>query len=278
MLGKHTLSFFCSCHMNMSFQFLLESTPIKQAEAVALLAATGEYGEGPIAIELSKVFDLRRIDSKKLFELSIEKGNPELASLAWKISVQKPDKAIGKIAAPVRNGAHLKISSPDTPDHLIEVLNSYSGYWSAGAALLLSKSADDEWTTLKEIATSYVNSLWRETEASETCVAFRGFWRNERSDVWVPADTKPGAERKNSFHVSPVYIGLREGMLWCRNHGLIEQEKGISVGSLRENVAPKAEHMQRMFYQVRATDKGKEMVKAWGDVDDYVDGIFMRSK
>ena len=265
--------------MNMSFQFLLESTPIKQTEAAALLAATGEYGEGPIAIELSKLFDLRKIDSKKLFELSIQKENPELASLAWKISVQKPDRGATKMTSPARMGAHLKVVSPDTVDNLIAALNNYNGYWSAGAALLLSKSTSpDSWVTLKEIATDYVNALWRETEARETCVAFKGFYRNHRNDEWCPAETKPGVTRKESFHVSPVYIGLREGMLWCCNHGLIEQQKGVSIGSANPNAGAKAEYMRRMFYQVKATDKGRELVEAWGDIDEYVDRVFMRNK
>ncbi len=262
--------------MNMSFQFLLESTPIKQTEAAALLAATGDYGDGPIAIELSKLFDLRKLDSKKLFELSVQKENPELASLAWKISVQKPNKTISRVSTTGRAGAHLKMVESPTKENLIERLNSYSGYWSAGAALILAKSSKGEWATLKEIATEYVNNLWQETEAPESCVAFRGFERDNRKDYWVPVDTKAGVERKLSFHVSPVYIGLREGLLWCRNHDLIEQQRGISVGSSKPNVQAKAEHMQRVFYQVRATEKGCEMIRAWGDVDDYIDRIFMR--
>lgn len=262
--------------MNMSFQFLLESTPIKQTEAAALLAATGDYGDGPISIELSKLFDLRKLDSKKLFELSVREENPELASLAWKISVKKPDKALRRMTSTGRSGAHLKMVDSPSKENLIEYLNRYNGYWSAGAALILTKSSLGEWVTLKEIATEYVNNLWQETEAAETCVAFRGFERDNRKDRWFPVDTKSGTERKFSFHVSPVYIGLREGLLWCRNHNLIEQQKGISVGSLKADAPTNAEHMQRVFYQVRATDMGREMVQAWGDVEDYIDRIFMR--
>lgn len=262
--------------MNMSFQFLLDSTPIKQTEAIALLAATGDYGDGPIAIELSKVFDLRKIDSKKLFELSVQKENPELASLAWKISVQQPSKTTKKLNSTGRGGANLKLVENPTTENLIEKLNSYNGYWSAGAALLLSRSANDEWTTLKEIATDYVNSLWDEALATENCVAFRGFERDPQTNRWLPVDARTDVERKFSFHVSPVYIGLREGLLWCRNHDLINQKKGISVGSLRPDVPAKADHMQRIFYQVQATSKGRQLVSEWGDIEDYIDQIFLR--
>ena len=129
--------------MNMPFQFLLGNTPIKQAEAAALLAATGDYGQGPIQIELTDIFDLRKLDSQRLFELSVKEQNQELASLAWKISIQK--SADGKnvlskkrSTSGTRNGAHSKMVKEDaTIWELIEKLNSHSSYWSAGAALLL---------------------------------------------------------------------------------------------------------------------------------------------
>lgn len=266
--------------MNMPFQFLLGSTPIKQTEAAALLAATGEYGEGPISIELTDIFDFRKIDSKRLFELSVQKQDQDLASLAWKISIQKAvdGKAVLKSkGAPktTRNGAHMKVLKESaTPEELIEKLNSHNSYWSAGAALLLMQSSVGDWVTMREVATDYVNKLWRNTGVRETCVAFKGFTRNSGTGAWEPVDNAAGIDRKNTFHVSPVYIGLREGLIWCRNHGLVEQEKGISVGSLRDNAAAKAEHMQRMFYKVRATRLGHTVVESWGDIEDYIDRVF----
>lgn len=265
--------------MNMPFQFLLGNTPIKQTEAAALLAATGEYGQGPIEIELTDIFDLHKLDSRRLFELSVEAQNLELASLAWKISIQKSaegGKTLGKkrAAAATRNGAHMKILKEGaTPEELIEKLNSHSSYWSAGAALLLRSSVND-WVTMREAATDYVNSLWRNTSVRETCVAFKGFTRNAGIGAWEPVDGTADVDRKSTFHVSPVYIGLREGLIWCRNHGLVEQEKGISVGSLRDDASAKAEHMQRVFYKVRATEQGRAVIESWGDVDDYIDRVF----
>lgn len=266
--------------MNMAFQFLLGNTPIKQTEAAALLAATGEYGEGPISIELTDIFDLRKIDSKRLFELSVQKQDQELASLAWKISIQKAADGKNlfqgtKLAKTTRNGAHLKVLGEDvTADELIEKLNAHNSYWSAGAALILLHSSGGNWVTMKEIATDYVNRLWRNTGIRETCVAFRGFSRNSKTGGWEPVDLSADVDRKNTFHVSPVYIGLREGLIWCRNHGLVEQQRGVSVGSTRNDVSPRADHMQRVFYKFRASDKGQAMVGAWGDIDDYIDRIF----
>lgn len=265
--------------MNMPFQFLLGSTPIKQTEAAALLAATGEYGQGPIEIELTDIFDLRKLDSQRLFELSIREQNQDLASLAWKISVQKSaegkDVLGKKRSTPVtRNGAHKKVLKEDaTVEELIEKLNSHSSYWSAGAALLL-RSCSNDWVTLREAATDYVNTLWRNTSVRETCLAFKGFARNPGIGSWEPMDNAANTDRKITFHVSPVYIGLREGLIWCRNHGLVEQEKGISVGSLRDDAHAKAEHMQRVFYKARATAQGRDLIESWGDVDDYIDRVF----
>lgn len=265
--------------MNMPFQFLLGNTPIKQTEAAALLAATGEYGQGPIEIELTKIFDLRKLDSKRLFELSVKEQNQDLASLAWKISIQ--NSAEGQIkfskkrTAPVtRNGAHTKTLKEDAAvEELIEKLNSHSSYWSAGAALLL-RSCSNDWVTLREAATDYVNTLWRNTSVQETCVAFKGFDRNSSIGAWEPVDNGVAVDRKKTFHVSPVYIGLREGLIWCRNHGLVDQERGISIGSFRDDVHAKAEHMQRVYYKICATPKGRDLVDSWGDIDDYIDRVF----
>jgi hypothetical protein len=265
--------------MNMPFQFLLGNTPIKQTEAVALLAATGEYGQGPIEIELTKIFDLRKLDSQRLFELSVREQNQDLASLAWKISIQKSGEGQGNLSnrrsAPVvRNGAHAKVLKEGaTTEELIEKLNAHSSYWSAGAALLL-RSCSSDWVTLREAATDYVNMLWRNTSVRETCLAFKGFERNLNVGEWEPVDTAGSADRKRTFHVSPVYIGMREGLIWCRNHGLVEQEKAVSVGSLRDDAHTKAEYMQRVYYKVRATEKGSSMVNSWGDIDDYIDRVF----
>ena len=266
--------------MDMTFQFLLDNTPIKQAEAEALLAATGGPADGPVKIELSKLIDLGRLDSQRLFELSIKNQNQELASLAWKISVQNsaanPAPRKQAAAKPVEHiGAHTKIlSSSSSIDELIDKLHTHNSYWSGGAALLLAESSKGEWVTLREIATTYVNHVWHETEALDKCVAFRGFRLNSDSTAWEPQDQSPTVERRDSYHVSPLYIGLREGLLWCRNHGLMEQKHGLSVGSHRATTSQKAAHMQRIYYRLRASEKGKEMVRAWGDIYDYVDNIF----
>jgi hypothetical protein len=266
--------------MDMTFQFLLDNTPIKQTEAEALLATTNGAMDGSVSIELTKLFDLGKLDSQRLFELSVKNQNQALASLAWKISVQNSagtkTSAKRSPAKPAeRTGAHTKmVSSSSSVDELIDKLHSHNSYWSGGAALLLAESSKGEWVTLREIATTYVNHVWQETEALDKCLAFRGFMLNSDTLAWEPQDQSPTVERRNSYHVSPLYIGLREGLLWCRNHGLMEQKHGLSVGSNRAGTSHKAAHMQRVYYRLRASEKGKEMVRAWGDIYDYVDNVF----
>ena len=77
----------------MTFQFLLNGTPLEQSEAATLIKTVKNSRSAP-TIELSEVFDTSKLDSKSLFELAVDKGSQELASLAWKISVGKSTKPV----------------------------------------------------------------------------------------------------------------------------------------------------------------------------------------
>jgi hypothetical protein len=73
----------------MTFQFLFNGTPLEANEAAVLVKSINSGRTKP-TIELSDVFDMSSVDSKALFDMAVDKGSHELASLAWKISVAKP--------------------------------------------------------------------------------------------------------------------------------------------------------------------------------------------
>lgn len=262
----------------MTFQFLLQSTPIEHSEAVALMQAAQNKESGPFEIDLAKVINISKIDSKKLFDMAVKHENPNLATLAFKMSVRHKDapKAPTAVLTPTRAPRNQEVVVGASIEDLIATLHDSNNYRAVGAALLIASTQRNDWTTLKDIATNYVNKVWRESDISEKSVLFRGFKSIDEGlgPMWHPLELQPGVERKKTFHVSPIYIGLREGLLWCRKNDLIEQKSGISVGTMRANASSNANSMQRVYYKIRATERGERMKSIWGDVDNYIYNFF----
>lgn len=263
--------------IDMTFQFLLQSTPIEHSEAVALMKAAQNKESGPFEIDLEKVINISKIDSKKLFDMAVKHENPDLATLAFKMSVRHKDAPkAAAVSTAVRTPRVPEMAVGATIEDLIAKLHDSNNYWATGAALLVASTQRNDWTTLKDVAVNYVNKVWRESDISEKSVLFRGF-RSEDSGLgpmWQPLELQPGVERKMTFHVSPIYIGLREGLLWCRKNDLVEQKSGISVGTVRANASSSANSMQRVYYKIKATEKGEKMKALWGDVDNYIYNFF----
>jgi len=264
----------------MTFQFLLQSTPIEHNEAMALMEVAHPERRKPFEIDLAKVINVSTIDSKKLFDMAVKHENPTLASLAFKMSVtHKGGDATEKAAVRAVRAPRMKAPEPTVEtgvEELIETLCSANGYWATGAALLITSVRNDEWTTLKDIAVKYANSCWETTDITSASVLFKGFREVSKAGTysWEPLELQPGVERKHTFHVSPIYIGLREGLKWCGKHNLVEQKSGISVGSSRSNTSGRAESMQRVYYKIRATEKGEMMKEMWADIDSYLLNFF----
>lgn len=265
----------------MTFQFLLQSTPIEHSEAVALMEVAQPNRAKPFEIDLEKVINFSSIDSKQLFEMAVKHENPNLASLAFKMSVRHKDltTTTPTVARPQRTTKAKETIAKATVDELIAKLHDSHGYWATGAALLIASTRQSEWTTLKDVAVKYVNHAWTETDMPIKSVVFKGFKPTGRDangdwDSFEPLELQPGVERKDTFHVSPIYIGLREGLGWCRRNNLIEQKSGISVGPVRSNASERSEKMQRVYYKIRATEKGERMKAMWADVDDYIFNFF----
>lgn len=240
-------------------------------------AAQNNQG-GPFEIDLAKVININKIDSKKLFDMAVKHESPHLATLAFKMSVRHKDEPKTSPSRPTQARANRipDMASGATVEDLIAKLHDSNNYWATGAALLIASTQRNEWTTLKDVAVNYVNRIWRESDISEKSALFRGFKSTDEGLglVWQPLELQPGVERKLTFHVSPIYIGLREGLLWCRKNDLVEQKSGISVGTIRTNASANANSMQRVYYKIKATEKGEKMKSLWGDVDNYIYNFF----
>jgi hypothetical protein len=254
----------------MTIQFLLQDLPLDRNEVLALMEPSLGGSSKPIKVDLSEFIVGSFTDSQKLFEMAVKNNNKGLVDIAWKIAMNTRKaptmaaKSPKKITSKVTKNFEKTNDSVKVED-LIEKLNSHQSNWATGAAMLLQATSKGEWKTLKEIACDFVNNH----SFNPLSLNYKGFELNRYNGLYEPVELRPSIERKLTFHVSPLYIGLREGLIWCRKHGLVQQKNGISYGS---NIATGSSinQMQRVFYKVKATERGEELVKLWADINDYV--------
>jgi len=242
------------------FTYTLKGNALTKDEAAALVEASSTT---PVEIELSSVLNLRKVDSAKLFKLSIEKKLPELASLAWKISVNDAPKT-PKIT---KSGVEV-ITVSKAPEKLLEELHKVNGLWGAGAAMILASCSNEEWWTLRKVATHWVNNL----EINPRSVLYQGF--EIRNGTWEPKELRSGVDRRQTFHVAPVYICLRDALNWLMENRLVDRTKNVSRGSTNPSASVSTQSMSRIYYAVKLTDRGREMVDMWGDINTFVEKAF----
>jgi hypothetical protein len=250
----------------MTFQFLLNGTPLEQGEAATLIKTVRNSRSTP-TIELSEVFDISKLDSKALFEIAVTMGSQELASLAWKISVGKPTKKLkaGRPAA--------QKTVWEGPEALIEELHKSQSYWAVGAAMILDYFSEfNDWNTLRKIAIFYVNDIdASNNKVPHDSILYKGFTWSEELGNFDPVVLRAGVDRKDTFHVSPMYLSLREGMNWCMKNGLVEQKSQMSYGSLD---GASGNTMQRVYYNLRLTKRGQDVSLLWADSNEYILNFF----
>ncbi len=250
----------------MTFQFLLNGTPLEQGEAATLIKTVRNSRSTP-TIELSEVFDISKLDSKALFEIAVTMGSQELASLAWKISVGKPAKKM-KAGRPA-----IQKTVWEGPEALIDELHKSQSYWAVGAAMILNYFSEfNDWNTLRKIAIFYVNDIDAlNNKVPHDSILYKGFTWSEELGMFDPVVLRAGVDRKDTFHVSPMYLSLREGMNWCMKNGLVEQKSQMSYGSLD---GASGNTMQRVYYNLRLTKRGQDVSLLWADSNEYILNFF----
>jgi len=239
------------------FTYTLKGNALTKDEAAALVQASSS---SPIEIELSSVLNLRKVDSAKLFKLSVEKKLPELARLAWKISVNDAPSTKKK---KTETGAEI-VSLQKATDKVLEELHKVTGLWGVSAAMILSCCSNGEWWTLRQVATYWANNL----DLNSRSVMYQGF--DLMNGTWEPREFRAGVDRRTTFHVSPVYIGLRDALSWLMAQGLVERTKKVSKGSNSPTSKAAVQAMSRMYYAVKLTERGRELIELWGDADEFI--------
>jgi hypothetical protein len=263
--------------LEVNFQFNYKGTPLNSTEAAALL--TLSHGNDPVAVDINKLVDGRRLNSKALFDMAVKQAKPELASLAWKISVHKEGttethRQIVPRTFARASSIQASADAPQAEEIIDKILHSQSN-WAAGAALLISNLDKTEWTTLRHLATEFVNHCADFSLLPETSSAFKGFKRTE-DNLYVPRDISKETPRRESFHVGSLYIGLRDGLIFCQKNGLTQVESdvatGYSTGEESRQLIPGA--LSRVYYKVRLSEKGAALQETWSDAEDHTIAIF----
>lgn len=263
----------------MNIQFSVAGTPLDSSEALALLNVAAKAGTNSNTIELTDLIDVSSLDANQLFQTAVATENSTLASLAWKISVGKwkqPTTGSGANGNESKPAPKLSIVKPRGFEKdlgsIIEHLNKSSSYSSLGAAIILQQAASVEWSTIRETAIKFVNTMWRAKPETRGCKMYRGF--SLVNGELTPIDFNSGVERKQTFHVSPAYIALREGLLFCTNNGLVQTKRAISIGNYMETKQRNTEQMRRIYYRFKATQRGQDLIEMWADMDRYIDKGF----
>jgi hypothetical protein len=142
-----------------------------------------------------------------------------------------------------------------------------------GAAMILDYFSEfNDWNTLRKIAIFYVNDIdASNNKVPHDSILYKGFTWSEELGNFDPVVLRAGVDRKDTFHVSPMYLSLREGMNWCMKNGLVEQKSQMSYGSLD---GASGNTMQRVYYNLRLTKRGQDVSLLWADSNEYILNFF----
>ena len=255
-----------------TFQFTLQDQPITEKEAAALVAVTSTAEIPSIKIELTKLVKLQKLDTKKLFNLAIDRKDESLAQLAWKLSILPQPKV--KTASPKCYVVPRRISDSDlTASNVIATVCGTKSNWAAGVAIILSAvyqmEKGEEELTIKNISEMFVNQMWFDYGFPPESSIFKGFkYENPTRDTdaeIIAVVSKEDAGSTGTYNEGPVYASVRAGLLWAKAHQLVEVKEAISHGSSKKNTSGIGEYTQRKYYQIFPTRFGRDVIELWGD-------------
>jgi hypothetical protein len=256
----------------MILEFTLGDLPLDKSEVSALFSVTDK--QPTISVDITKHVDQALFDSKKLFNLSVQQRNPQLATLAAKLAIYKPAKPRRSYRKTGYKAANQQEVNPLSIDEALNMFMTNQSLKTTGAAMLLLMCSKGDKATLKQTAAAMVNMLdHRLLTPSADC--FRGFHRNEMG-FYEPTLREPGVARSACYHTSPMYTALRDGLSLLVRSGLATMEEKTSVGSETKELVGQAQLLRRKVYHVGLTDTGIQVVHMWGDVEDYIDNFWTK--
>ena len=251
----------------MKIAFRLGDAKLDAAEAKALMSTA--VVEPIIEIDIAKHVDPSMIDARKLFNLSVEKQLPTLATLAARFAIE--GVKVKKERRPITNRIVdiVPTTTVKKPDEAIGELNEGNSLKSLGAAMILHSLSAGQKRTLRQIAVSLVNELAFKGNVSADSACFRGFVRDSEGN-FKPLLQEGAIGRSECYHASPVYGALRDGLALLAEMGLVKTSKTTEFGSKDKEVGENAALLRRTVYTAELTESGMEVVDQWADISDFI--------
>lgn len=247
----------------MQLLFNVGGVEIKQSDAEALMSMSNT---ATINLDLASYLTKDQLNAKKLFELSVEKERPELATLAAKIAIGGPIKPKKRERQKGFRRLHQVVAADVDINSCLDTLMTNKKLSSVGAAMILETVNKEKSMTLRDIAYNQVNTAW-DKGLPESCSIFRGF--EDNGEEMVPIIAKP-AKGEVTYHSSSVYNALREGLKYLVQQGMAKAIAKTSWGSDDKKLSGSETLLRRTVYEVQLTDKGKDLAGTWGDIDDFI--------
>ncbi len=264
----------------MDFQFNLRGTALEHREASALLQASTPKTKQPFSIDLEKLIDVKILDANKLFSMSVEQQNPVLASLAVKLAIENKKTPTTKLAVASKKKATTKIvatpvktppkKAAKTTDDIIDYLLMHPSYRCCGAAMLLLRGNTKDWQAIRDVAISVVNEAADDLKLPLSSPLYKGFTLDAETDTLIPIESNQATRRCDTYYVSPMYISLRAGLMFCIEHNLVSISENWTIGSRNEEYNEKSGHLKRRYYLYKLTELGEKLCSSWSDMDKYI--------
>jgi len=266
-------------HQMSAFQFTIKDTPITEKQAVALVS-TGMIGEEVPTIELTKIFKIKKINTKVLFDEAIQKKDEELARLAWKLSTL-PDAKQSKPKYARKPIPHKIPEEKLNVGNVIETLCRSKSNWAAGVCIAIWCTYQAEGPisgdalTIKGMCEMFVNQAYYDDVISEDNSIYQGFAKAPHDlspsfnvAKWFAMVSKRQSEEGITYHSGPLYAAMRGGVIWAKEHKLIELKEHISYGSYDNKTDGPGAKTQRKYYTAEPTDFGRSVACEWEDCLD----------
>ena len=247
----------------MQLLFNVGGVEIKEEDAATLMSMTDQC---EVAVDLSNYLSKDQLNAKKLFELSVEKGRPELAAVAARIAMSGPTKARKREKQKGFRRLHQVVAADVDINSCLDTLLTTRKLGSVGAAMILESLAKGKKMTLRDIAVEQVNTAWDKGVVEKSPI-FRGF--EDTGEEMVPVIAK-AAKGVVTYHSSSIYNALREGLKYLVQQGMAVAVAKTSWGSDDKNLEGSEKLLRRTVYEVKLTDKGADLAGSWGDIDDFI--------
>ena len=247
----------------MQVKFEIAGIQLKESEAKTLLSIGTEAPT--VTVDLMDHVDAKLLDSSKLFNLSIEKKHPELASLAAKLAIASPSIPQKKQVRNRHTISKLAVKKISL-DEALDQLCNYRSLKNVGAAMIVDSLVGGKCLTIREIAVKQVNALWNQDVDVQSEI-FSGFKR-------VQGEFKPFVAKPQkgliTYHSSPVYGALRDGTAFLKQTGFVKVEDSVEYGSADKKLTGTENHLQRKVYRLELTEAGSVLADTWGDLDKFI--------